>query len=420
MNINIMPQLNSNFIIACDVSKNTINLVAKYGKHSIEREIQNYTVQINHQLSQLKAFAKRGGINNIWVISEPTGVYHKNLFRIAKRLGLHTAYVSAESVSKMRVIETNDTGKTDIKDPHVIHSLAVMGKTLKHRFLPAPYNQLRRWNKIYDLADKNVVRSKGAVHTLIKELFPDFDKKKEFIFGNSGKALMSKYRYNPYRIVRTGKKRFAKAMKVMVPRIKHQTIDTVFEQAQTSVMNTMDQAYIALIELELTQRWQDLNTNLERKEQAKEAMEKLYTCACKIDPRLPKACKGFITRLHLARIIAETGPVSDFKSVRKLMRFSGFNLCERQSGQYRGKTRISKKGRRLIRKVLNLIILPLIKKNGLYGPYYHKKKETMPGTKAMAAVSRHFLRMFYGVYKSGSGFNSDRIFTCESQFKQAA
>jgi len=149
-------------------------------------------------------------------------------------------------------------------------------------------------------------------------------------------------------------------------------------------------------------------------------MELLYEEACRCDPKIPHAYKGVITTFHLARIIAETGPLSDFDSWRKLMRFAGYNLCERQSGKYRGKTKISKKGRRLIRKVLNLIIFPLITKKGLYGQYYHRKKETMPGTKAMVAVSRHFLKMLYGLYRTGNEFNSERVFTCESQVKLAA
>lgn len=420
MNISMMPQLNSNAIIACDVSKDTINLVMKLGKSCIEREIENFTMSLQQELIQLKSFANRCRVKNIWVIAEPTGIYHKNLFRTAKRLGLKTAYVSAESVSKMRVIETNDTGKTDIKDPHVIHTLASMGKTLKHRSLKGPYNLLRRWNKIYDLADKNVVRARTSVRTHIKELFPDFNKKKEFIFGNSGQVLMSKYRYNPHRIVRAGKKRFVKNMKQQVPRIQNRTLDMIYEQAKTSVINPVDQQYIEIVELELIQRWQDLELNLARKKQAKKAMEDLYAQAREVDPRLPKACKGFVTELHLARIVAETGPVSDFNTCRKLMRFSGFNLVERQSGNYRGKTRISKKGRKRIRKVLNLIILPLIKKKGLYGAFYHKKKETMPGPKAMAVVSRHFLKLLYGVYRSGTQFNAKRVFACESQYNKAA
>ena len=118
-----------------------------------------------------------------WLPNRPA-ITTDTLFRTAKRLQLHTAYVSTESVAKMRVIETNDTGKTDIKDPNVIHTLASIGKTLRHRTLPEPYNLLRQWNKMYDSADKGVVKAKGAIHTIIKELFPDFSMKKDFIFGN--------------------------------------------------------------------------------------------------------------------------------------------------------------------------------------------------------------------------------------------
>lgn len=64
--------------------------------------------------------------------------------------------------------------------------------------------------------------------------------------------------------------------------------------------------------------------------------------------------------------------------------------------------------------------MPLIRKQGLYGEYYHRKKETMPGIKAMTAVSRHFLKMLYGLYRTGNEFNKERVFTCESQIKLAA
>lgn len=79
--------------------------------------------------------AKKAGMKKILVVAESTGRYHEVLMRTARRLGLETAWVSGEAVAKMRVIETNDTGKTDIKDPHVIHTLAAIGKTLIHRVL---------------------------------------------------------------------------------------------------------------------------------------------------------------------------------------------------------------------------------------------------------------------------------------------
>ncbi|MCP4671518.1 MAG: IS110 family transposase [Desulfobacula sp.] len=153
-------------MIACDVSKDVINLVFKFGKNPIEREIQNHTIVLEKELKRIKAFALHCGHRNIWVIAEPTGVYHKALFRAAKRVKLHTAYVSAESVAKMRVIETNDTGKTDIKDPHVIHTLASIGKTQRHRSFSEPYNLLRRWNKIL-----NSVKASMSIKRISKCFF---------------------------------------------------------------------------------------------------------------------------------------------------------------------------------------------------------------------------------------------------------
>jgi transposase len=231
---------------------------------------------------------------------------------------------------------------------------------------------------------------------------------------------MKKYKYNPYRIVRSGENRFKKVMKKSAPRIRHKTLDEIFNHAKTSVINKREPRQIDFLEIELVHCWQDLNLFLDRKKQAATVMEGLYEEVRALDPKLPAACKGIISSFHLARIIAESGPLGDFSNWRKLMRFAGLNLCERQSGTWRGKTKVSKKGRRLLRKVLGQVVFHLTPKDQLYGAYYHKKKETMPGNKAMTVIALHFLKMLYGVYKSGNGFDKKRIFTCESQLDLAA
>ena len=42
------------------------------------------------------------------------------------------------------------------------------------------------------------------------------------------------------------------------------------------------------------------------------------------------------------------------------MRYAGLNLCERQSGKWRGRTTISRRGRSELRYVLNLMSIPLV------------------------------------------------------------
>ena len=112
-----------------------------------------------------------------------------------------------------------------------------------------------------------------------------------------------------------------------------------------------------------------------------------------------------------ARLIAETGPLSDFSSFRQLLRYAGLNLCERKSGVWRGKTKISRRGRANLRHVLNLWALSLVSPGRLYATYYRRKRDTekMPGTKAMVCVMRKSLKMLYGWSRSGEAFDQGRV-----------
>jgi transposase len=418
----IRTEVNSPAILAFDVSKDLLNLVASIAGRLTEHEFANRTRVIEERLAVFKRRAQMAGHDRVFVVCEPTGCYHEPLLQTAHRLGLETAWVSGEAVSKMRTIETNDSGKTDIKDPYVIQTLASIGKTLKHRRYDEPYSLLREWNGLYEQADSGAVRAKCLLASQIKALFPDYGFKKDFLYGKSGRTLVEHYGANPYRIVRSGQIRFARVMRKLAPRIRQKTLDTLYAQAESSARNQISLRLAEIMEHRLRQSWEEYLLYEARKEEARGQMEALYREARQLDPKLPQAEKGVISTFHLARIIAETGPVSDFSSLRKFMRYSGLNLRERQSGTYRGKTRISKKGRSSLRKVLSQIVLPLVKKAGLFGPYYHRKKDRdgMPGTKAMTAVMRKFLKLFWGWYQSGGAFDRGRVFACASQYGIAA
>jgi transposase len=409
-------------IFACDLSQDSVNLYTELGSRGMERDFPNRTKVIERELKRLKIVAHSAGFSKVLVVVEPTGAYHNALLQAAKRLGLETAWANPEAVSKMRVIETNDSGKTDDKDPRVICTLARIGKTLKHRMLQEPYSLLREWNKIYEAADTGVVEAKCAIHNQLKALFPDFSFSKDFLYSASGHALMKCYGCNPYRIVRAGKKRFARVMKKAAPRIKPNSVERLFKDAQSSVANALTERHNQLLELRLKQLWQDYLLDEKRKQQASQAIETLYEQARQDNPKLPQARKGVVTALNLGRIVAESGPWTDFNTFRQFIRFAGYNLRERKSGKYKGKTKISKKGRSLLRKISNQAVLPLVKKDRLYGTYYHRKKhiDKMPGTKAMSVVARRFLKMLWGWYRSEEDFEAKRVFICESQYRKAA
>jgi len=211
-------------------------------------------------------------------------------------------------------------------------------------------------------------------------------------------------------------------MKKGAPRIRETTLKRLWDDAESSALNEQPEGYIEVIETQLKQLVEDYWRNEERSEAIIEKMIGILERLRSRDPNIPKAVKGVINDKHIARLLGETGPLGDFTNWRMLMRYAGLNIRMRQSGRYSGLNKITKKGRSLLRKVLQRIVFPLVRQGWLYGPYYHRKKEIdkMPGNKIITCVSRHFLKKFYGWYKSGEAFDQQRFFSCETQYRKAA
>jgi transposase len=420
----IAEKINLNQImdLSVDVHKDTLNFFFTTGNREYTDECRNRTDVIQRRIKKYKKIAQKHGMSNLRIICEPTGQYQNSLLRTARRHGCLTSYVNAESVKKFRVVETNDTGKTDIKDPRVISTLAKLNKVIKHRMIGEDYLMLRKLGKIYDETDVEIVRIKGRLNKLLVELFCDYSFKKDFLYSTSGFALINKYGCNPYRIVKSGFSRFCQTMKRAAPRIQAKTLMRLFEDAQSSVLNELPPGYIEVLQQRFYQLFQDYTRQSKRKKEIVENMIEILERLRAKDPNIPTPTPGVISAKNLARLLGETGPLSDFSNWRKLMRYFGLNIRMRQSGKYQGQYKITKKGRPLGRKVLDNIVLPLVKQGCLYGEYYHvkKEKEQRPGNKAMTIVMRNFLKKFYGWYKSGKAFEQKRFFDGERLYSKAA
>lgn len=408
--------------VSVDVHKDTLNIFFETNGKEYVDECSNRTTVIQKKLKQYHEVALDHGMKTLRIICEPTGEYQNKLFRSARKMGFLTCYVNAESVAKFRVVETNDNGKTDTKDPRVISTLGQLNKTLRHRILDDDYLMLRKLNKVLDEVDEVKKWIRCRISKLLVEMFCDYSFEKDFLYITSGRALVEKFGCNPYRIVNAGYRRFCAVMKKEAPRIRESTLKRLWDDAQSSALNEQPEGYIEVIETQLKQLMEDYWRNEERSEAIIEKMIEILNRLRSRDPNIPKAVKGVINDKHIARLLGETGPLCDFASSRMLMRYAGLNIRMRQSGRYSGLNKITKKGRSLLRKVLQRIVFPLVRQGWLYGPYYHSKKEVdkMPGNKIITCVSRHFLRKFYGWYKSGEAFDQQRFFSCETQYRKAA
>jgi transposase len=421
-----LSPINPNLLkVTFDVGKDSLYAytelpLAANAVNCIEETISNRNRPILKALEQFKNLAVQHGFVGLCILCEPTGGYERRLLRLARQAGHFTAYLNAESVRKLRVVQSNDLSKSDLKDPKTMFTLAKLGKTLTHRQLCGPWLVLRETNAYYEGLDGHNVALRCQIHRVLTQLFCEFSFKKDFLFDSPAIIpLVQEFGLNPYRIVAAGQATFFRRMKKHGVRLR--TLERLWQDAQCSSFQQLEPGYSDLLELNLRELFEDFWRCQQRLEAAARKMiGLLHELQAQGQVRL-QARKGVINDFLLARILAETGPLEDFKSWAQLLRYGGMNLCERQSGTLIGRRRISKKGRSLLRKVLGQAVLPRVRKTDLYGPYYHgKKAQGMVGQKAMMAVARKFLKLLWGLNRSAQDFAQGRVFCCASQFQAAA
>lgn len=74
------------------------------------------------------------------------------------------------------------------------------------------------------------------------------------------------------------------------------------------------------------------------------------------------AVKG-IGIITVAGFLAEVGDLGRFTSPKQIQKLAGLEPKENRSGKHKGRTSISKRGRRKLRRLLFQAVLPLIRSN---------------------------------------------------------
>ena len=107
-------------------------------------------------------------------------------------------------------------------------------------------------------------------------------------------------------------------------------------------------------------------------------------------------------------VLAETNNFQEVERSKQLVSYAGLDIRQKESGKWKGKTKISKKGNRHIRAVLYMPALTIIRGNSRLAQYYkcqiEKGKHKMT---AITAISRKLLVLMYGVWKTKTVYQDD-------------
>ena len=106
---------------------------------------------------------------------------------------------------------------------------------------------------------------------------------------------------------------------------------------------------------------------------------------------------GLITA---AVIVAETNGFTAITSIKQLTSFAGMDITIAESGKWKGRSKISKKGNSHIRRALYMPTLTKIKKDKSTQNYYQRLKDKKgKGMIAVVALQRKLLGLMYTLWK---------------------
>jgi transposase len=107
-----------------------------------------------------------------------------------------------------------------------------------------------------------------------------------------------------------------------------------------------------------------------------------------------------------AWLLASVGDLSQFSDVRQLVAHAGLNPALRESGKFKGHTRISRVGDAALRAKLYMPAVCAKRHNPILGAFAQRLAERgKPGKVIICAVMRKLLHLAWGVLRSGQPFN---------------
>ena len=110
--------------------------------------------------------------------------------------------------------------------------------------------------------------------------------------------------------------------------------------------------------------------------------------------------------LTIIKILAETNGFLLFNNIRQLVSYAGLDVVEKESGKYRGKTKISKKGNARIRSALYMPAMNASNHNVNLKEFYDRINEGRTiKRQGLIAVMRKMLILVYTLWKKEEEYN---------------
>src|SRR5699024_4174778 len=289
--------------------------------------------------------------------AEPTGHYWLSLAYYLRAQGINFVLVNPMHVKKAKELDDNSPTKNDTKDARVIAQLVKDGRYSVPNLLDGIYAELREGIKLRDQLVKHLITIDNRIQNHIQRYFPEFND----VFKDwEGKTALFTLREFPFPsdIRRMTAEEVLAQWKTVIKRgVGIKRARNLVEKAEKSVG----------IEIGLRFARKEMHSLLDQYELYQSQLTELDLEITEVLKEVPGSkemlkIKG-LGPITIATFFSEVGDITKYDHPQQLVNMAGLSLREHSSGKYKGQTRITKRGRKKLRRALYLAIRPIVASN---------------------------------------------------------
>jgi transposase len=393
------------YVVGIDVgSEHLLYTVCQPDKHPVipPSEVTNDRAGFAH----LDQAVRQLGVEPARVLIglEATARYSENVYQYLAEQGYRLCLLHPRQTHQF----TQQRGlraKTDRLDATTIARLLLSGEA-RAGYVPdeliATYRELER---LHEHLSDEVARYQNEIHALLVVQFPEFTQVFADPCGATAVRLLQRYP-SAQAIVEAGVEALATTLHELAPRRygRRQAEQLVRLARQSAASGRVPQARALSLKI-LCDQLTHTQANLEQVDQQLDQVLERDAGARRLQS-VPEF--GSQTTAVLR---AELGDVQRFQRVEQAVAYVGLDLQVRQSGQWKGEVKLSKRGSGRVRRVLYLAALRSIRRqDSPFGAYYRRlKARGKKAREALMAVMRKMLIVAYHLLRSNETYDPTKV-----------
>lgn len=406
-----LMQINENtLIIGVDIAKHkhVARAVDDRGRDLVKRLVfENSLSGFTTLLTWAKDLSEVESRSNVIIGMEPTGHYWLNLAYYLKDHDVKAVVVNPAKVKRSKELDDDSPTKNDTKDAKVIAQLVKDGRYNEPILPEGLYAELREGMKLHDMIQEDISSIKAQMHNALDRYFPEFLTVFKDWTGLSALHLLT-LGYLPDDIINTSEDVLLEEVNTVTKRsVGVKRIRALKDAAEQSI-GLRTGLKMARYEIHfLLDQYKRLNAHLTSLKEELTALAETIPGAQEM-----QEIKG-ISMMTVVGFFAEVGDLRNYRDPRQIIKLAGLNLKMNQSGLHKGRTSITKRGRKRLRNLLYQVAIPLSKHNPAFSQLhtYYRTRTTnqLTGKQSFIALARKLIKILFVIGIRECAFDPQRM-----------